>query len=309
MEWLLFAVLALLVLLVLDSTAGRWALIFVSNTVRITDQKGGTPESGKLLVYLPGILFDGDESVAEIKDAMLKPVARGLFVSYGFWRFLPKKVIARAAQEIGYAREERFTSVVLVGASFGGRVAAELALELQTLYGWSSSDLTVVMVDTPCENNSFQRPGLTVSLILKWVFAGPLLSALLAPIIKRGLVPPYDVDIEPGLNFGEVKRRAVERMARFRLSSTSDQQRYLADNAIQWTMGLTGIEVVYLWCDYHNITVVQPAAMRKVELYTHQRVSRFTWRVVPSPHCAFGQMPTLWRGVFAEVLAGRARAS
>lgn len=311
MEWLLYglqgfaALLALLLLL--DATLGRWLLSRTAQTFRKTMVDGGAPDSGRLLVYLPGILFDGDESVAEVKDAMLESVARGLFVSYGFWRFMPKRVIAQTAAAIGrpsqYLNGKRHTSLVLVGASFGGRVAADLALVLQTEYEWDSAAIKVVMVDTPCENNSFQRPGLTASLIMRWLYFGPLVSAVAAPIMKKVLVPPYDVDIQPNLDFDRVKHTAVDRMARFRLSSTADQQRYLADNSIQWTMGLAGLDVVYLWCDYHNITVVQPAAMRKVGLYVKGKVNSFTWRSVPSPHCGFMQMPDVWQQAFREVLS------
>ncbi|HWT39862.1 MAG TPA: hypothetical protein VN081_01120 [Dongiaceae bacterium] len=308
MNWLLLSLCALVVLLALDATLGRWLLGRFSTTFRVTQQSGDAPESKRLLVYLPGILFDGDESVAEVKGAMMESVANGLFVSYGFWRFLSRKVILGTAAVIGHAPGEgsrqQHTSIVLVGASFGGRLAADVVLELQTRYGWNASAITVVMVDTPCENNSFQQPGLTVSLIVRRLFFGPLVSSIAAPLVKRTMVPPYDVDIEAGLDFASVKRKAVDRMAKFRLSSVADQQRYLADNSIQWTLGLTGIDVVYLWCDHNNITVVQPAAMRKVELFTKGKVNHFAWRVVPSPHCGFGQLPTLWQSAFREVLSG-----
>lgn len=305
MNWFVLSLLVFMTLLVLDATVGR-LLLKLKSTYRKTTAPGGTPESKRLLVYLPGILFDGDESVTEIKESMLKPVMGGMFISYGFWRFLPRHVLRKTAADIGHASQNNggqpYASVVLVGASFGGRLAADLALKLQTVYGWEASAIKVVMVDTPCENNSFQRPGLTVSLIMRWLYFGPLISALIAPVLKKGLVPPYDVDIEPGLDPTSVKRNAVDRMAKFRLSSTADQQRYLADDNIQWTMGLTGIDVTYLWCDHNNITVVQPAAMRKVELFTRGKVARFSWRSVPSPHCGFSQLPSLWGDVFNEVL-------
>lgn len=302
MEWMLWTVLSLVAVLFLDATVGR-QLLRLTTTFRYTPQKGSSPRSRRLLVYLPGILFDGDASVATIKDAMLASVSDGMFVSYGFWRFIPKKVLKSTAMAIGRPNERDYTSIVLVGASFGGRIAADLATELYTHYGWETSAIKVVMVDTPCENNSFQEPGRTVSLVMKWLYFGPLVSALVAPIIKKTLVPPYDVDIEDGLDREQVKRTAVQQMARFMLSNVADQQRYLADNSIQWTMGLTDIEVAYLVCVRNNITVVQPAAWRKVELYTRHQVNHFSVLEVESPHCGFGQLPSLWSEAFRKALA------
>ena len=289
-------------LIALDATIGRWLLGLLTTTFRANRVDGKAPQSDRLLVYLPGVLFDGDESVAEIKDAMLEHVAAGLFVSYGFHRFLPKAVIKKTAAVIGRPVERGFSSIVLIGASFGGRFAADVVLELHEKYGWGYDAMEIIMVDTPCENNSFQEPGLTVSLIMKRLFIGPLVSAIAAPLIKLTLVPPYDVDIEAGQDPAEVKKRAVDRMAKFRLSSVADQQRYLADDSIEWTMSTIDVKVTYLWCDTNNITVVQPAAMNRLKSYMEGEISNFTWRAVASPHCAFTQLPTLWGDTFRQLL-------
>lgn len=304
-------------LIALDATIGRWLLGLLTTTFRASRVDGKAPQSDRLLVYLPGVLFDGDESVAEIKDAMLEHVATGLFISYGFHRFLPKVVVKKTAAAIGRQFENKFSSIVLVGASFGGRFAADVVLELHEKYGWGYDAIEIIMVDTPCENNSFQEPGLTVSLIMKRLFIGPLISAIAAPLVKLTLVPPYDVDIEvPAFTDHEeyvlelkkqnhlamVKKRAVDRMAKFRLSSVADQQRYLADNSIEWIMRVIDVKVTYLWCNMNNITVVQPAAMNRIKAYMEGKISRFKWLTVASPHCGFTQLPMLWAETFRQLL-------
>lgn len=319
LDWIQVTLVSLVALIVLDATVGRW-LLALTTTFRFTQTPGDTPESKRLLVYLPGTLFDGDESVAEIKHAMLAPVAAGMFVSYGFWRFIPKRVTRKTAAAIGDMNDptQKYTSIVLVGASFGGRVAADVSLLLQTQYGWRRSSVStievsvdtqpsiaVIAVDTPCETNSFLNPGRRVSLIMRWVFAGPIVSIVLWPILRMLLVPPYDEDIEVGedlLDVDKVKQLAVKRMARFMFSAICDQQRYLADNSIEWVLGMKGLDVVYLSCDRNNITVLQPAARNKLELYLEGEVHSFASRSVASPHCGFLQLRYTWAKVLREVL-------
>ncbi len=285
----------------LDATVGRWLLSYAS-TFRTTFMQGGAPDSGRLLVYLPGMLFDGDDSVAEVKDALLANVANGLFVSYGFKRFMAQRVIKRTAAAIGYSGGE-FDRLVIVGASFGGRLAAEVSAELRTRYLWDSDHIEIIMVDTPCENNSFQEPGLRTSLILKRLYFGPLVSLLLQPVIRLVLVPPYKDEVQEGLDYNEVKKKAVSRMAKFWMSFTADQQRYLADNSIAWTTSLRNMKVTYLMCAWRNITVEQPAAMNRIAFYTENSNVLFSREFVDSPHCGFLQLPDLWSGVFRKVIS------
>ena len=49
-------------LLALDATIGRWLLGLLTTTFRANRVGGKAPQSDRLLVYLPGVLFDGDES-------------------------------------------------------------------------------------------------------------------------------------------------------------------------------------------------------------------------------------------------------
>lgn len=298
-SWLSLLLCSLAALLVLDSTVGR-ALLRLRPSFRVTRHIGGNPKSKSPVVYLPGILFDGDESVSEIKQSLLKPFATGLFISYGFWRFLWKRIVRRTAQEIGKFDESSQSSVTIVGASVGGKVAAETCALLQTEYEWPGERITVVMTDTSCENNSIRQPGLAMALILRRLYVGPIVSMAAHPIVKRLLVPPYPDEIEAGLDYETTKRKLVNRMARFRLSATCDQQRYLADNSIEWMVGLKGVHVIYMMCTHRNITVAQPAAMRKVELYTKGSLASFDVIEVPSPHCGFGQLPSTWEAAFAR---------
>lgn len=304
--WLSITLLSLAALSVLDATIGRWALAQTTRTFERNPTTGLKPTSWNpgrerhLLVYLPGTLADGVDSIAEIEDTFKKPFSRVMRVSYGLWRYLPAEIIGGIVRNIG-ARGRYYDKLTFVGSSMGGLSTIQVIEGLREEYGWQSSDIKVIFVDTPPSPAYFAEPGRTTSRILRWVYAGPLLSLLVDPIMALVTVPPKDENIERQLDAEEVKRTAKARMAKFHFSAICDQQRYLmtAPARLNWS-ALKGIHVVYMACRLNNETVVQPDAAIEFERLTRPYVASFAEAPVDSTHCGYLERPLTWEEAFTK---------
>ncbi len=311
---ILFA--SLIALLVLDSTVGYW-LLKRTPTFIPTLLKGENKNSGRLLVHLPGILFDGLEGVEDIKDSLLKHVSEGLFISYGYWRFLPDEVIAQTAAAIGPPTADR-NKLDIIGTSFGGKLGADLIMTLESEYGWATgmikfktqraeikqtSSIRLSMVDTPISRKVFASGGDKLSLILSKLHVGPLVSLVASYILPRHYVLPFDYNIEDGRMNDDVRLIAKTRMSRFMLSMICDQQRYLSDENLEPLMGTIGVFVTYLMCIRNNVTIVQPFAVDEVRNTVAEHTENFEVIEVESPHCAYLERSGIWNETFDKHLA------
>lgn len=301
--WLI-VVLSIVTILALDATIGRWALGRFTRTFARNPITGGSPanwgvhKTRHLLVYLPGTLADGVDSIAEIEGTLAKPFSRVLRVSYGFWRFVPKNVIDDTARHIGL-RGSYYDKVTILGSSMGGLLAMHLIAELRTEYDWHPSNLQLIAVDTPTDVKHFAEPGRTTSRILRWVYAGPLVSLIVDPILSRVTVPPKDENIEAGLDGPYVKRTAKARMAKFHFAAVCDQQRFLCKPMVGWR-ALRNVRVVYLACMRNNETVLQPNAEMAFEESAKPFVTYFCEVPVESTHCGYLERPGTWKVAFTR---------
>lgn len=307
---------ALPVLIIIDSTLLRW-LLKRTTTFLPTRLEGKNPESGRLLVHFPGILFDGVEGVQEIMGTLLKYVSEGVFISYGYWRFLPDEIVAKTAAWIGPPTKER-NKLDIIGTSFGGKLGADLIKVLGIEYGWATGQVTLnteiveikqesavrlAMIDTPITRKVFANGGDKLSLLLSVLPVGPLVSLAVAPFLRRSYILPFDYNIEEGRNKDEVRKIAKMRMSRFWLSIICDQQRYLANENLEPLQGTLGVFVTYFKCTRNNVTVVHPFAVDEVRARIAEHTEGFVEVEVDSPHAAYLEREKEWNMRFDHHLA------
>lgn len=306
MTTLLCVIAITLAILALDWTVGRWLLSKFTSTFNLSVELGDAPQSRIVLACLPGTMHS-HESLTEIKPVLRQFVARVLYLDYGFSRFDPEHVIRQSAKAIGH-KGAQYDQVFLFGESMGGKVSAELILELQSYYGWLEADFLFLPVDTPNGYRSFKLPGRTVSRIMSKTYAGPLTNLVMAVVIMLTFVAPMDRNIDPRLPKKKVKRDARQRAYRFWGSALCDQQRYLFDEWYGWLWMLKGVRVVYFECTGDNITVQQPQTARLIGNQLDGVAQSFEIVQVESTHCGFSEQPYIWTEALGRVLEQSSRA-
>lgn len=312
----------LIVLVVLDSTLGRWLLKRMAVTFEAHSKEGGSPGSGRFLVHFPGILFDGVEGVNEILDALLKHVSEGLFIRCGFHRFLSREVIEKTAAEIGPPTADR-RLLDIVGTSVGGKMGLDLIKILETNYGWKRdvitvnhrpvadaldiqvSDVTRIgLIETPLSVKMFMEPGDKLAILLSKLYPGPLVSWVAQFIIPGTFILPFDYNIEDDeRDKDEVRKIALKRMSAFKFSMICDLQRYLVNENVDFLKGAIGVHVTYMVCIRNNVTVSQPFALDEVWRTISEHTKSFDVIEVDSPHCGYLERKRTWSETFDAYLA------
>lgn len=265
----------------------------------------GTGDSKHLIVFLPGILADGDVSSREVRESWLAKAGTLLTVDYGHQRFDSRRVVGNVARQISFSHGAggSYGRVTIIGASMGGKLGAKLIGQLRNVYQWQPEDLTLIAVDTPTSPDDFAGPGKILSWILSKIYAGPLLSWLLMWPLRLALVLPKDENIEqvPGVAFAatcaRVKQLAKARMSAFWFSANCDQQRCLQREPFDWP-ALLDVRVIYQVCIRDNETVIQPQAVETWQVHVPQTERRD----VDSTHCGFLERPETWEEAYATAL-------
>lgn len=164
----------------------------------------GTGDSKHLIVFLPGILADGDVSSREVRESWLAKAGTLLTVDYGHQRFDSRRVVGNVARQISFSHGAggSYGRVTIIGASMGGKLGAKLIGQLRNVYQWQPEDLTLIAVDTPTSPDDFAGPGKILSWILSKIYAGPLLSWLLMWPLRLALVLPKDREHRAGAGCG-----------------------------------------------------------------------------------------------------------
>lgn len=291
------------VIIALDWTIGRWLLGKLTHQGYSSHfEDGGRPHSGLALLYYPGTLYEGRRSVAEIKEPLVNYSDKTMFVSYGYWRFFADAIVERTAAEIG-RKSEKFDSLIIFGASMGGKLAAELILLLKSRYGWvPKTDIALIAGDTPPDYHAFKQPGRTLSHMLSKTYAGPLTSLVFALVEPFLIVLPMRKNIDPRLNVWKIKWIAFKRMMHFWMSSAADQQRYLFSEWTEWLYMLDDVRLVYIECTGDNITVQQPETAWRMRDRLKDRTREYEIVQVPTTHCGFLEQPYVWSEALDEII-------
>lgn len=307
MTTLLCLLATLVVIIALDWTVGRWLLGKINPRFILGSDLGKAPRSRTVLACLPGTMHS-HESLTEIKPILREFVSRVLYLDYGFTRFDSEHVIRQSARAIGH-KGVLYTRVILFGESMGGKVSAELILELESYYGWQPEDFLFLPADTPNGFRSFKLPGRTVSRIMSKTYAGPLTNLVMALVIMATFVAPMNRNIDTRLHIPTVKRDARKRAFKFWGSALCDQQRYLFDEWNGWLWMLKDVDAVYFECVGDNITVQQPQTARLIGNQLDGVARSFEIVQVPSTHCGFSEQPYVWMDALRDVLERHSRAA
>lgn len=250
--------------------------------------------SGRLIVYLPGILADGDNSAESVINVWRR-YGDVVTVSYTGDSFDAAGVVRIVAATIRNDRQH--DNVVLVGSSMGGMLALDVIDNLRR-HGGLTKKIDIIFVDSPASSRDMLAGGNVGAPVMRALPFGRLYNWLGAPLMRVMLIPPKDENIEPQLDRETIKREAMAAMGVYRLSMWRDQLVYMAAHPRLKQADFVGINrLVYLQCSRNNETVKQPQA---ADAWGFAAGRMFTIRV-DSTHCGYRERPVIWQEAFASV--------
>jgi len=294
--WLwIFAIPVGLVLLFIAATHLDRALSGLKSDVILHGQRG--EKTGRLIIYLPGILAHGDDSSRSLIDTWLRH-GDVLTVSYVGERFdaagVAKTVVRRLQNDLEH------NQFVFVGSSMGGLLAVDIVDQMRLN---PNREVLVsssfVLIDSPSGSKDMLSGGNIGAPVMRLLPFGRMFNKLGAPLMRAMLVPPKDENIEAHLDHDGIKSQAIEDMGKYPLSVWRDQLAYMAAHPALRPSSFAGLNrLVYLRCDRNNETVQQPQAANR-----WARVSRELRIIgVDSTHCGYLERPMTWNQHFEQVL-------
>lgn len=290
--WIVVVPFGFIVLVWLDRVlSGRW----LRSDVRL-NQHAGNATSRRRLVYLPGILVDGDKSSSPVLGHWLLQ-GDVTTVSYDGGSFKAAKVVTIVGMDI--LLDHRHDRITLIGSSMGGLLAMDIVNWLRRRH-YSMSAIDIVFVDAPSGAKDMLGGGNIAAPAMRLLPFGRMFSWVARPLMKVMLVPPRDRNIESH-DKESIKRQALANMAGYPLSIWRDQLAYMAGHRPLQSESFEGLgRLVYLRCDRDNETVAQPQAADSWRQASGDRIEVVG---VDSTHCGYLERPSTWRTAFRQVLA------
>lgn len=257
--------------------------------------------SSQLIIYLPGILADGDTSSEPVR-AIWQKYGDVMTVSYGTEHFdgaATALAIARILHKDSSCAA--YKHLTFIGSSMGGMLALDIIQHLRNMgEAERLNRSSLIMVDTPSGSQDMKAGGNIAAPLMRLLPFGRFCSRLFAPAMRAMLQPPKDENIESHLDAEYIKTTAMAAMEPYSLSIWRDQLAYMASHDAPAPQMFQGLDfVLYLKCGRNNETVTQPQA---ADRWREACASGDTmW--VDSTHCGYLERPFVWNEVFEEALA------
>ena len=263
-------------------------------------------KTGAHVLLLPGILARAAEQYEPLMEIL---ELRNYSVS-GFDYDEPLNVdgVANDICDVIRHNIEIKQTTILVGASFGGMVAAKVVKRLREQTHMSNEELrplvSSIFIDSPADGNDLVVPAPSLA---RWVVnhftpstdANRGYGAWLLKPRSAGLPKQSETTLPAGSTY--VSHDQIRETARMYLSGHSFT---LWHAQLKWMLNATleleeleGLDTIYLSCTQGNVTVKQPQASEKWSPHVRLQID------VSTPHCAFLQQQDIWRGVFEFALA------
>jgi hypothetical protein len=286
--------------LVIDALLRRWFLRDRLDFYRYL----GNPEARTQILYLSGILANGDLSSRPVRPTWLRH-GDVLCVSYGTERFIPRKTVRRIAKRtLVELRRNKPEKLVIIGSSMGGVLGLDVWTVLRG-QRYMPKHVEFIAVDGIQGSENMRGGGNIVAPILSFVPIGPMIGSLLTLGLHKGMKLPKDSNIQRDLDKAKVKRAAEAAMWPYKGSIWRDQLAYMAthDNLKpSYFKGFT--RVYYMMCignkanEIDNETIKQPHEMNKWRLACEVARVEFSKIEVPTQHCAYAEQPRIWNEEF-----------
>lgn len=257
----------------------------------------GGASSGRLIVYLPGMLCPARESIEPLAD-LWKQHGEVICVDYGTrgqnssWEiFNPDAIIDTLGRYIDVMVLNGFTDFLIVGASLGGSLAYDL------IKSRPSQTFDFVPVCTPFHGASDLHYPLRALAPVRRVLTHRTAARLNQfELMAHLMYPPKDENLEPGVKRGPVDRYASHCGAH-RISFYRDQTIYLLSP--REITHLPNLRMTVVVGGYKRDDIVTQAAATRA----YRELGADVLIQADVGHVAFWEQPTAWNKLFASVFA------
>lgn len=273
----------------------------------------GKPGDPRVVVF-PGILHRCLDQVKPLIPTFKELGYAVSTIDYTGTQFDADVVIEELTKLVDSYLENK-TRLVIFASSLGGMLTARVLANLRDKHGIHQVNayVSAIVVDVPA-NGSHLVLAPSVPPVFNKLAGWPLRlfspsekanASYGAKVLKSFAVPPKDDEIEypPGLSEEERKAHAekIKAQALINLSGHTftvwvDQIKWMLSTKGLPLPSLKGLNVIYLACVAHNITLHQPKALEAWRPYVHLLVE------VHTPHCAYLQAQETWTVVVGECL-------
>lgn len=254
---------------------------------------------GEHILFLPGILARAREQFAPIN---MSDLLRDATVSvFDYTEPLDVPGVVSELVEIIRNNIGIHQKTILVGASFGGMVAAEVMKELREQAIATvrlQAYVSCIIIDAPSRGESLVQP-LPVG-VAKWLTShftpdDNANTGYGAKLLKAFMGLPKREETEPTSqkSYEDIKEEARRNLSEHNFTLWYKQLKWMLSAQLDLT-ALNGLNAIYIACTKGNGTVIQPWTMRQWKSHVRQLTT------VPAPHCSFLQQEMLWRRVMAE---------
>lgn len=299
MHWLLWILIGPIMLVVIgghiDSSLSR-----LQPLTKLNLHPGAN--TGCLIIYLPGILADGEESC---KPLMKTWLARGdvLTVSYDKARFVPietAEIVADAL--IDFAQANGYIEYKFIGSSMGGLLTLDVwnVLRRPDYRGRGGDDIiatsTAIIVDSPSGSRDMLGGGNIAAPLMRMMRFGRFFNVISRPLMRAMFKGPKRENTDESLDYTAIYERAMAQLRSFPLSGWRDCMAYMAAHRGPQTRDFEGIRhITYVNCNGDNETVRQPnaaTAWAQAAMTTARSVVRIECLKVA--HCSYSEQLRLW---------------
>lgn len=243
--------LAIVLVLGVVDVIGRVQVLSGSTQFKLSEASS-RKDARTLLVYLPGILADGDKSSLLVRPTW-QQYGDVASVTYAGSRFDGNETARVIANQL--ERQTKYDTVVFIGSSLGGLVAYDTLRQLKGRMPGVAFKL--VLVAAPTGRQDFKPPNNILSLAMWTWWAGPLSNLTTGKLFLQLLFQkPKDENIEPGVDRAELAQR-VKEAQNTPFSVYADQIRYMIGHEPLEPAVLDGVEAVYIRCRRDDIVASQ----------------------------------------------------